>query len=53
VICDACRALCDLPPDEFAAARKLLFGAQCVFVGSGFAEAGKVALEVRLPVVLA
>lgn len=42
----ACRALLDLPPVEFQAARTLLHGSRCVFVGSGFAEAPKVAFQV-------
>lgn len=41
------RALSDLGPTEFEAARSLLHGSRCVFVGSGFAEAPSVAFQVR------
>lgn len=42
----SCRALLDLPPSEFKDAQALLHGSRCVFVGSGFAEAPKVAFQV-------
>jgi hypothetical protein len=42
------RALLDLSPPEFNTARALLHGSCCVFVGKGFAEAPKVAFQVRV-----
>ncbi|GFH31113.1 RING-type domain-containing protein, partial [Haematococcus lacustris] len=40
------RLLSELPSAEFQAARKLLHGSRCVFVGSGFAPSTRVALKV-------